>query len=386
MALTENLPSPNLFRRWAAVSAISCVLERKFWTAPLGPPLYTNTYIILCGPAGVGKTTVTAQVQRLLREIKDVHSASSSLTKASLIDELTLARRSFVRATETPSHIEYNFLSIVANELGVLIPAYDSDFMSALTDIWDGLGYSERRRASKIEIKLPAAQFNLLTGTTPSYLSGTLPPGAWDQGFLSRTTVVFSGETQIRPIFEDKEQVSKDIFDNLVSDLKDISAIWGKANFTPDAVSLFRDWHMAGGPPAPEHPKLLTYATRRTAHLAKLCLIMSASERSDRLVTEEHFIQALDLMTLTETYMPDIFKAMTANGDGRAIEECWYFAMQAFSKEAKPIAEGRLVAFLAERVPAHSVTRILEVMAKMNILKEEALPGIGRCYKPMPKR
>lgn len=382
MSYTEKLPSPALFRRWCALSAISSALERKVWVAPYGAPLYPNTYVILVGPPGVGKSVVTSVVQDLMTSLPSHHFASSSLTKAAMMDELTAARRAIVRPGLTPPYVEFNFLSILSNELGVLIPAYDNDFMSALTDIWDGHGYSERRRSNKIEIKMPDAQFNILAATTPGYLSGTLPEGAWDQGFMSRTMMIFSGETILRPLFQNLE-VDEAAFKQLKEDIKRISELFGKMSFTPEAASLISEWHMAGGPPAPEHPKLHSYNARRTTHLLKLCMLISVAESDDLIITEEHFISALDLLVETEAAMPDIFKAMNTGGDQRAIEELWYFCMTTYAREKKPIQEHRILAFLAEKVPAYSVEKILQVMVKAGKLSlaEIAPPA----YKPMPK-
>lgn len=386
MEFTSRLPSPELFRRWTAVSAISGALERKVWVIPTSNLiLYPNTYILLVGPPGAGKTVITSRAQALWRKLPDHKLASSSLTKASLMDELNEAKRGILRPGENPGYIEFNYLSIISNELGVLIPAYDNDFMSVLTDIYDGYGYSERRRSTKIKFDLEKAQFNLLAGTTPSYLAGTLPPGAWDQGFLSRTIIVFSGSTERRPLFEDLT-TSDSEFRALAEDLLEISKLFGRMKFTPSAADLISNWHMAGGPPIPDHPKLASYNERRTQHLFKLCMITSVSKRNDLLVTEEDFIESLDLMTLTESFIPDIFKAMNSGGDQRAIEDSWYYLMQTFGREKKPIAAHRLVQFLSERVPAYSVGKIIEVMTKAGVVEERLEPGVGVAYIPRPKR
>ena len=382
---TAALPSPQLFRKWAAVSTISAALERKVWVTPFDFPLYPNTYVVLVGPAGAGKTIVTSQVQRFLRELSDHHVASSSLTKAALMDELNLAVRRIIRIGETPSFIEFNFLSIIANELGTLIPAYEPDFMNVLTDIYDGLGYSERRRGTKNEFNLPNAQFNLIAATTPSYLAATLPVGAWDQGFLSRTILVFSGESSVRPLFQ-SEGLDLTLRDNLIADLKEIAKLFGRVSFTPEAASIISEWHMKKGPPTPEHPKLVSYNTRRTTHLMKLCMIVCASEGDTLTVTPEHLRKALDLQIFTEEQMPDIFKAMNTGGDARAIEEVYYFALQEYTRTKHPVREGALIAFLSERVPTYSVLKLIEVVTKAGIFEERMEPGLGKCYIPRPQK
>lgn len=385
MQFTAGAPSPEIFRRWAAVSAISGALERKVWTKPYGFNLYPNTYVILVGPAGVGKSIVTSRVQRLWKELTNHHVGKTSLTKASLMDDLRDATRHVIRPGENPSYIEFHFLNILSNELGVFIPAYDAEFMSALTDVWDGHGYSERRRGTKEQFELPNAQINLLAGTTPAYLGGTMPATAWDQGFLSRTMLVFSGDSQLIPLFQSSNEDAKG-FTALADDLKIIGNLFGPMTFTTEAAELIGRWHMAGGPPTPEHPKLTSYCARRTAHLIKLCMIVSASSADNLKITEEHFIEALDLLVATEAAMPEIFKAMSTGGDQRAMEDLWYHILQLYAKTRKPVGESFLIAFLSERVPSYSVMKIIEVMVKSKIFSESLEPSVGKAYTPRPRK
>lgn len=383
---TSNLPSPPLFRKWAAIAAVSGALERKVWIKSNIGVLYPNTYIILVGPAGVGKTVLTDLVRSMWRDLETHFIASSSVTKASLIDDLRDASRRLIKPEHTPSIIEFNSLLIAANELSTLIPGYESDFMSVLTDLWDCKHYSERRRSKDLNFVLNAPQLNLLAATTPSYLNSLMPEGAWEQGFISRTMLVYSGETTRQPIFGDSTANNK-LYDDLTHDLKLISELYGKMSFTPEAVESLNEWHMKGGPPAPEHPKLVNYLNRRTTgHILKLCIVASVLDSSDLVITREHFQQALDWMIEYEQYIPDIFKSMASGGDSKAIDELWYFAYTLHVKEGKPIAAHRLINFLRERVPAHSVERILQVMVRAQILKEELEPKLGVCYTPKARK
>lgn len=72
--------------------------------------------------------------------------------------------------------VNFNSLTIVSNELGVLLPEYDPAMMSKLTDIYDGKGYSERRRTKDLNFKIDAPQINLIAATTPSFLLRSFRP------------------------------------------------------------------------------------------------------------------------------------------------------------------------------------------------------------------
>lgn len=383
---TEHLPSPMLFRRWAAISAIAGVLERKVWVKTMNMELYPNLYVVLTGPPGVGKTVATSVVEEMWRSLTGLHVAPKSITKPSLIDALNDAKRSeTVIDGNNSKYLSFNSLLVNAGELGVLIPQYDSDFMNILTDIWDGRVYEERRRSKDLHIKIEKPQLNILAATTPSYLNQTLPEGAWDQGFLSRTFLIFSGETNLVDIFsEDSMDMEK--FTQLKSDLRQIHKMIGQFNFEPEAKEALRAWHMGGGAPRPEHPKLVHYNIRRTQQLLKLCIVASAARSDDLLITVEDYQTAMNWLLHAEVAMNDIFKALGAKGDGMVIEETWHYLYQIFMKGGqKPIPHHRIVAFLTERVPAYNVLRMIDLMEHAHMIEKAITDNGQEGWKPRPK-
>lgn len=382
---TDNRGSPSIYRKWSGIFLVGAAMERKCWLRTSKGKLYPNQYIVLTGPAGVGKSLCTSVVHDLLDEIRTpetpFHIAPTSVTKASLIDALAAAERRIVRPTETPPVIAFNALTIVPNEFGVFLPSWEGDFMSTLTDLWDCGRYAETRRTSNISINLPATQLNLFSATTPAHLNNLLPEGAWEQGFMSRTLIVYSGESIHTDLFlfdTMDEQTRKD----LVADLKDIYKMFGEFTVTEETKEAINAWAKQGGPPIPDHPKLLSYRTRRPAHLLKLCQIASAASGNDMVVTLEHFAEALDWMVELETYMPDVFKSMKTGGDSRAIEECWHYCYQLWMKHKKPVPENLVITFLQERVPVHNIDRILDVMIRAGLLKKQFLENGGQGYEP----
>src|SRR4051812_23155303 len=201
LEVTKFLPSPELFRKWAAISTVAGALERKVWLRSSGMILYPNLYTLLVGPPAVGKTVSISQVETCWRAIEELHVAPNSITKAGLVDALAEAERKIVRMDKTPPYYEFHSLLIPSREFGVLVPSYEQDFMNHMNDLYDcGPVFEERRRSNKDNPKIINPQLNMIGGTTPSFLQGFLPEGAWDQGFMSRMLLIYSGQVITTPL------------------------------------------------------------------------------------------------------------------------------------------------------------------------------------------
>jgi Protein of unknown function (DUF3987) len=377
---TKGSPAPALFKKWAGISTLAMAMERKVWVRTNMGNLYPNLYIMFIAPPGVGKSILTSIVQDMIMELGDHHLAPSSVSRASLIDALMLADRRIVLPQQTPPVLSFNSLAVVQNEMGVFLPAYDVEFMATLTDLYDGKRYHEKKRSKDINNMLDAPQLNLLGATTVAYLFDTMPEQAWGHGFLSRTILIHSGENIVRSLFDEIDK-NDNLWKDLIFDLRTCGAITGKVSFEPEAAKALDAWHRAKGPPAPEHPKLASYNSRRSAHLLKLCTVACVSAGNELVITLEHYNRALSWLLEAEMYMPDIFKSISVGGDAKAIEDVYYWAYKVYIKGKKPIAEASLVEHLANKVPSHSVERILQVMVKAGLFTKQFDGYVPRARK-----
>lgn len=355
------------------------------WVRTNGLDLYPNLYTILVGPPGIGKGVAMNPADSILRKIPDIHVGPSDMTSASLIDALNESVRRIILMGDPP-YVEFNSLIVLSRELSVLMPAWDAAMLGNLTDIYDGFVVNQKRRGRDLNIKITHPQINLLSATTPSYLNEFMPSGAWDQGFTSRTLFIYSGDRVAKDPFDEDTHGSyvAGLYDDLLSDLKTVATEYGRIGFAVESVEAIRAWVKAGCPPEPEHARLQYYNSRRFAHLMKLCMVSSISRSSDHVIKLENYTEALDWLVEAETAMGDIFKSMTSGGDSTAMEDTWQFVWTLYAKERKPIAEHRIVHFLREKVPAHAVMGVLNIMVKSKMFEVEFM-GSFNGYKPASK-
>lgn len=365
---------------------IAGALERKVWTKVFKRILYPNLYVLLTGGPGIGKTDALRGTLEFWEKLPELHVAPSSVSRASLIDSLALAERSVLRPTEAQPFTKFNSLQVGATEFGTFLSAYDTEFLSTLNDLYDCVRYKESKRHMKSPIEMPHPQLNLIAGTTPAWLGGTLPETAWAEGFSSRLLLIYSGERiKIDPFGEGSRD--EELEGRLLKDLMEIHGMFGQMSFEPEVITAFTAWYMADCPPQPDHPKLEHYLPRRHIHLLKLTMVMSAARASDYVIRVIDYQRAMDMLLEAELTMPDVFKAMRYNSDANVYDETYAFVYNAFMKENEGIPEHRIIYFIGQRAPAHSITKVLEAMVQggMLIIANIAGPGGRPTYKPAPK-
>lgn len=351
---TDNLESPELFRKWAGIFTIASAMEMKTYLMT-SSPLYPNLYVFIVGHPGVGKNRIIRVAKRYMNELPEFHFAPTSLTGAALVDTLAASKRFIARLPDPP--IEYNNTVITAEELTAFMHKYDDEMVGLLSAFYDPDPYAQSRRGRDIKIKIDHPQVNLMSGTTPSNLVQLMPDSAWDQGFTSRVIMVHSDE---RIIGDDFAGTSRGLDDNLIHDIKMIGALSGEFKVTQEYRAAVNDWRALGEPPVINHPKLLHYKTRRRVHLYKLSMVAAADRGDVLLLTKEDFNRAMGWMLEAEQFMPDIFTSGSTGTDARAIDEIYHHIKIADKGDGVP--EHQIVNFARSRVPMHSILRVIEIM------------------------
>ena len=365
MQATDSLESPRLFRKWAAISTIAAVAEQKIHMVSGGERLHPNLFCFIVAHPGVGKTRSIRAAKKYYMETPEPHPSPTSMTAASMIDALGRAKRKIVLTVNGEMDtLEYNSMFIVADELQAFMKSYDEEAAATMSTFYDVDAYGQERRHDEFKVKIAKPQLNIICGATPSVLMRYMPEGAWEQGFTSRTIMVFSDERQIG---DDFAEVNTDLNPDLLHDLNSIAGLVGQFEITEEYRNAITGWRKLGEVPVPSHPKLIHYATRRRVHLYKLSMV-SAIDRSDTLLlTKDDFNRAMGWLLEAEVTMPDIFKAGAGNADARAMDEIYHFVLTMGAKG--PVPERKIIAFAKEHIPLHSIERVIGIMERADMIR-----------------
>jgi len=351
--MTSSLNTPEIFRRWTAISVIAAALEQKVWINKRR--LHPNLYIILIGHPGVGKTRTIREGRLYINKLPEFHLAPVSMKFASVVDSLQKAKRTIIRPGE--DIIEYNSMYICADELGAFMSKYENEMTDGLSAFYDPDPYTQERRTMNIHIKIDSPQINLLCGSTPQNLTELMPDKAWGQGFTSRLIMIFSDERILGDDFAEPEEVYSP---DLEHDLKIINGIIGQFEISEAYKTAVRNWRELGELPVPNHPKLIHYVTRRRTHLYKLSMVAAIDRSNALILTVDDFNRAMGWLLEAESLMLEIFKAGATNADAQAMDEILYYIK--INDRGHGISEQKIIHFARDKIPLHSILRVIDIM------------------------
>jgi len=317
--------------------------------------LYPNLYAIIVGPPGVGKSRTIRVARNLVRPICGVerecfHLAPDNMTGASLTDALVKARRDLPNYDKPP--LIFNSMFLMPDELSDFMTEYNPALIGKLTKFFDVDPYTETRSTGDISRVIENSQLSMICGSTTSHLLTKIPEWAWDQGFFSRTILIYA---HCREFEEDI--FAQEIRDTteLAHDLTCIFSLQGQFKLTDGYRDAVNEWRRKGELPQPSHKRFEHYNTRRLAHVLKLSMVSSADRGDDLEIVEGDFMRGLGWLIEAEATMPQIFDTATSI-DAKVIDDALYFIGD------KEMPEPRVRRHLSQKIPAKEVKAIMDIL------------------------
>lgn len=323
---TENTEPHTNYHIWTGIATVAAMLKRKVWlnwgTEGL---IYPNFYIALVGPPGGRKGTAMKLGKRMLHELQ-VDLGADCITRAALVEELANSKDTFI----DESHIEQTYcaLSVFSEELVVYLGEKNPDMIVTLTDLFDSptrWAYSTKNKGKPV---LTNVWLNLIGAITPSLLHGRGTAEAMGGGLTSRMIfVVADGKAKFVP-FPFMTEGETRLKQLLTDDLMEIGTICGQFRFDEEALELYRRWYLdPTSARAVDDPNFRGYNERRSLHLRKLCMIMSACRTNNKTITADDFTRALSILEMTEAEMPKAFSGVGWGDHARLLDDVLLFVV-----------------------------------------------------------
>lgn len=322
---TENSESSEKLRLWAATATVAAALERKCYMTWGHTTLFPNLYIIIVAPSGARKGEPMV-VARDLMSAADVILSAERITDEALLKFLAESQNIF-KDPDSGRHVEHCSVTVIGEELSVLLRNKDISFMADLTALYDCRDNWKYQTKGSGTDEIKGGCLNLLVSTAPDWLPTILPPEAVGGGFTSRCFFVvesLKGKTVADPnlAMPDPEKRRR-----LLADLEQVKVMAGAFNLSKEAYDFYINWYetqeadLAKGILPVQDPKLANYVSRRATHIKKLGMVLSASRSDSRIVERTDLERALSMMLSIEENMGDAFKTIGHSKNAAVLEQ-----------------------------------------------------------------
>lgn len=307
------------------------MLQRKVWMQWGHTQVFPNQYIVLVGESGVRKNEPIIIARSFMQDLS-LELIAESITKEAMIRRMKDALRNF----EYGRPMFHCSVSCVLGELAVFLTNQDPKFLADLTDWYDCKDewtYDTKHAGTD---RVQGVCINILAAMAPDWVPVAFPQSAIGGGLTSRMMFVVE-HRKGRDIPDPNEiEINSKLRQDLLHDLEHVLRLAGEMTFDRHALEMYKEWYIkeekstAMGRPAIADPRFAGYVSRRSTHLRKTTMAISAARSDSLTMTEADLSRALSLMEQAEENMPDVF-----GGVGRSFYSEQTQAVMDFIKSRK---------------------------------------------------
>lgn len=302
---TSDSESPQIFHIWVALGTIAGAAQRKISMPASHFTVYTNMYIILVSPPGIGKKSTALRVGKNF--LKGIQPKANFLTGSISAGKL-IQRMSQI---SNPAH---QSMTAYASELGTFLGIDPVNMVDFMTDIYDCEPDWDKQTLARDLEKLEHPWLNFMTGTTPQWLGENASATFVEGGFAARSIYPFSDENIVKEPFPEETPLQRELRPKIWNDLSVIATLDGTFKFSPSAKDFYYNWYLDKKRfPAMMDHRLAGYYTRKHIHVLKVAMALSLSYKDELILDKEDIQRAITLLDGSEPGMRHAFSAVGKN-------------------------------------------------------------------------
>jgi hypothetical protein len=379
---TSSSESPVSFHLWSGMSTLAAALQRKVYLKWGHTTIYPNQYIILVGPSGRSRKGEPIGIAREMAKSLKIEMLAEDNSLEWIAREMANAVTSYTDATT--GKVTYQCaVSSFTEELSVFTGEQNTRLLSYLTNWYDSRSDWTRGTKHQGIDDIQGVCLNLLSATAPDWIPYIFPRAAVGGGFTSRCLFIVEerkGKVVPNPNLPEL-QPPRGLKSALKHDLEIIHTITGAYELSPKALSLYEQWYVSeekrieSGNHDLQDPMLSGYLSRRSTHLFKLGIALTASRTRERVIGEKDFNRALTMLRMIEKKMPRVFSGI---GKARYIEETELVLhhLQTHGSAKKSDLLRRYMRIL----DITSLDAVMTVLRTMNVITATIKPGEDTIY------
>lgn len=314
---TMKQESPEVFHLWTGIGVICACLGQRTWINRSQYKIYPNAYIILVSDSGICRKSTAVSIGRDLLQGMD-RQGPLMLPQRATPEVMVKLLKDNIQI----DHIAKRRICggvIVASELDSMFAGDErrkDHLLTLLTDLYDVPKTFNSATITRKEEVIPYPCLSLLGASTMEWLRGIVGERGVGGGFASRVYFVHA-ETTDRFIPHPTKEAR--LRQDLIQDLCEISEYRGPWEIAPEALKWFEAYYAQCYEYASTcEPAFRGYASRKSDHMLRISLVLSASMGVNDYLLQENVMQrAAAIVDSLETSLGAIYEDITMTRDGK---------------------------------------------------------------------
>lgn len=312
---TSHIESPKSFVYWAALCAVSAVINNKVFIDKDGAyNLYPNLYVLTIAASGLRKGWPVALSKRFVSKVNCTRVISGRSSVQAIVKDLSQAKP-MPGGKLIKDAIGY----INSGEFSTSL-VKDPDALTLLTDLHDGQYNPEwtnnLKGSGKEELKNVCV--TLLGAMNQTHFNDMIGVKEISGGFIGRCIVVLEEKRRVKNALIRKTGRKID-YDYYTDYLKKASALEGEFVLEEKAMKYFEDWYEAFEPELIEDRT--GTANRLNDTILKVAMCLGVARRCDLVIPIEIMKEAIDVTLENSSGIQRILVSGGANGTSGATAE-----------------------------------------------------------------
>lgn len=366
---TQNSESPRSFHLWAGISAISAALQRRCYMKWGHDTIYPNMYIVLVGPSGRVRKGDPINISQSFIKPLPIPILLEQNSPEYVARFMKENLQSFTDPI-TGNIMMHSSVCCFLEELAVFTGEKNTGFLSTLTNWYDSRNNWGRGTKNAGIDDIVGVCLNMLAATAPDWIPFIFTREAIGGGFTSRC--IFVVEDHKAQIVANPNKVAPNsaLREALQEDIAIISTMAGQFEFEPQAEDEYEQWYVEQERRLQEaldnqsiDPVMQGYFARRPTHIKKVGMALSASKRSDYIISVSDFRRARTILEIAEKRMPSVFQG---TGSARYVHETEI--VLGIIRQAKEIKRSDLLRLVYRNVDENALQTITRTLSEMHII------------------
>ena len=291
---------PPPYAIWTAYSMLSAAIGRRIFLDLQYFKVWPNIYVILVGPSGTRKTVATDMGVVLLQAaIPDISFSANNETYQGTITFMDSENSVRSYFDHNGKAVEYKPYFIVASELMNYIQNNPDGYIKFLTDIYDRPDQFIYRLKNEQRVLL-RPYVVMCACTTANWLTDQIKQKTFSEGFGRRCIIVCNSNVVRK--WPEMTDPMKAAASRCITRLVDVQKLAGPCILEPDALDLFKQWYLTHKRPSDTF--LSNWYSTKNILVLKVAMLISISERDDRVITKDYIELSLALLDSLEKEMP----------------------------------------------------------------------------------